>query len=75
VATCEADRIDDIIIRLHDAGLETVALHDRPEGSRLGRYHYVLEMKDDAGITAAQLDEARALEELRFAGCFDAVEY
>ena len=74
VATCEAERIDDIIIRLHDAGLEVVALHDRPEGSRLGRYHYVLELKDEAGITASQLDEARALEELRFAGCFDALE-
>lgn len=74
VATCEADQVDDIIIRLHDAGLEMVALHDRPEGSCLGRYHYVIEMEDAEGITDAQLDAAMALEGVRVAGCFDAVE-
>ena len=74
VATCEASQIDDIIIRLHDAGWEMVALHDRPEGSQLGSYHYVLEMENVAGITDAQLDEAQALEGVRFVGCFDAVE-
>jgi acyl-CoA synthetase (AMP-forming)/AMP-acid ligase II len=69
-----ADRIDDIILQLHEAGLEMVALHDRPEGSALGRYHFVIEMKDPNGITGAQLDAARTLEDVRFAGCFNAVE-
>ena len=35
-AVCEANRIDDIIIEIHNAGLELVTIHDRPEGSRLG---------------------------------------
>ena len=74
VATCAADRIDDIILQLHEAGLEMVALHDRPEGSALGRYHFVIEMKDPDSITGAQLDAARTLEDVRFAGCFNAVE-
>ena len=74
VATCAADRIDDIILQLHEAGLEMVALHDRPEGSALGRYHFVIEMKDPNAITGAQLDAARTLEDVRFAGCFNAVE-
>ena len=74
VATCDADQIDDIIIRLHDAGLEMVALHDRPEGSRLGRYHYVIEMENPAGITDDQLDVALGLEGVRLAGCFNVVE-
>ena len=38
VATCEANQIDDIIVRLHDAGLEMVALHDRPEGGQRPRH-------------------------------------
>ncbi len=74
VATCEANQIDDIIIRLHDAGLELVTLHDRPEGSALGSYHYVIEVENQAGITQAQLDAVRAMDQVRFAGCFDAME-
>ena len=74
VATCEASRIDDIILELHDAGLELVTLHDRPEGSQLGRYHYVIEVENGAGIAGDQLDAVRALEGVRFAGCFNTVE-
>ncbi len=74
VATCAADRIDDILLALHDAGLETVALHDRPEGSRLGMYHYVIEAGDEAGISAAQIQAVCAGEGVRFLGCFRAVD-
>ena len=74
VATCEASRIDDIIVALHDAGLEMVTIHDRPEGSALGNYHYVIEAMDEAGVTAAQIGAACTLEGVRFAGCFNAVE-
>ena len=51
-----------------------MTLHDRPEGSRLGLYHYVIEAEDAQGISPEQIDAARALEEVRFAGCFNAVE-
>ena len=74
VATCEGSRIDDIIVALRDAGLEIVSLHDRPEGSRLGMYHYVIEAEDQAGITDAQVELVSALEGVRFAGCFNAAE-
>lgn len=74
VATCEASRVDDIIVALHDSGLELVTLHDRPEGSALGKYHYVIEVEAEGGVSAAQLDAARALEGVRLAGCFDAIE-
>lgn len=74
VATCEASRIDDVLIALHEAGLEPVTLHDRPEGSRLGLYHYVIEAEDAQGISPVQIEAACAQEEVRFAGCFNAVE-
>jgi len=74
VATCEANRIDDIILRLHEAGMELVTLHDRPEGSRLGKYHYVIEVEQEGGISADLPELVRELEGVRFAGCFNAVE-
>lgn len=71
VATCDGDMIDDIIIALHEAGLELVSLHDRPEGSRLGSYHYVIEVEDEDGVSEAQIDAALAFDEVRYAGRFD----
>ena len=74
VADCEANRIDDIIVCLHDEGLELVALHDRPEGSALGTYHYVIEVENPEGVTQAQVEAALNMEGMRFAGRFNAIE-
>ncbi len=74
VATCEGSRIGDVILALRDAGLEIVSLHDRPEGSRLGLYRYVIEVKDEAGISKDRIAAVTALEGVRFAGCFNAAE-
>ena len=74
VATCDGSRIDDILAAMRDVGLEIVSLHDRPEGSRLGRYHYVIEAEDAEGITDAQVRTISALEGVRFAGRFNAAE-
>ena len=73
-ARCEGSRIDDILLAIRDAGLEIVALHDRPEGSRLGMYHYVIEVEDKTGVTDAQMDAVCALEGLRCAGRFDVLD-
>ena len=73
-ATCEGSLIDDVIVALGEAGLEMVALHDRPEGSALGMYRYVIEVEDPAGITADQIDAACTLDCIRFLGRFNAVE-
>lgn len=74
VATCEANQIDDIIVGLHDAGLEIVSLHDRPEGSALGSYHYLMEVETEADAAEAQIEVACAMDGVRFAGCFNTVE-
>ena len=69
VATCEANRIDDIIVEIHASGLEMVALHDRPEGSALGVYHYLIEVEGDEGVE----EKVSALEEslgIRLLGTF-----
>ena len=74
VATCEAGKIDDIIVEINKSGLELVTLHDRPEGSKLGMYYYILEVEDPKGISEKQLGKIEKLPELRFLGLFDAVE-
>lgn len=74
VATCEANRIDDIMIELHNAGLELVAIHDRPEGSRLGSYYYQIEVENSDGITEKQLKKVESIPEVRILGCFDMME-
>ena len=74
VATCEANRIDDITVEIHNTGLEFVSLHDRPEGSRLGSYHYVIEVEDETGISSAQIEAVSALDDVRFVGSFNSIQ-
>lgn len=74
VADCEANRLDDLIVEIHNAGLELVAIHDRPEGSALDHYRYIIEVTNSDGITSEKLGKICALEEIRFFGCFDSME-
>lgn len=74
VADCEANRIDDIIIEIHDAGLEMVTIHDRPEGSYLGSYHFIIEVEKPEGITEKELEKIEAISEVRCLGAFDVQE-
>ena len=74
VAVCEANRIDDIIIEIHNAGLELVTIHDRPEGSRLGSYRYIIEVEKSGGISKKTLESIAKIPEVRCLGSFEAVE-
>ncbi len=74
IADCGADRIDDLIIEIHKAGLELTAIHDRPEGSALGAYYYLIEAESEEGITDRQLEKITAFPEVRFLGSFDVRE-
>ena len=73
-ADCEAGRIDDIIVALHDAGLELVTLHDRPAGTRLGAYRYLIEAEGTPAVTADHLKAAAEFPEVRFLGSFSVAE-
>ncbi len=74
VASCEANMIDDIIVKLHDAELEFVAIHDRPEGSQLGKYNYIIEVENSSGITDSHIKKIAATSELRYLGRFNVIE-
>lgn len=74
VASCEADRIDDIIVEIHNAGLETVAIHDRPQGNRLGSYNYIIEVENGKGIPEKSIEKICEFPEVRYIGSFNTVE-
>ena len=73
-ASCEANRLDDIIIAIHDAGLELVTVHDRPEGSFLGNYNYIIEVKSGAGLSDSLLAKIDTIPEVRCLGSFNVLE-
>lgn len=72
--SCEANRIDDIIVEIHDAELELVTMHDRPEGSALGKYNYIIEVENLDGISDDQINRISALDGIRWFGSFNTVE-
>ena len=74
VADCEANRIDDILVEIHETGLELVTLHDRPEGSALGHYYYIIEVEDPDGLSEEELLRIGGIEGVRCLGSFDAFE-
>ena len=74
VASCEAGKIDDIIVDIHDVGLEMVTLHDRPEGSGLGIYNYIIEVENENGIKPKQIKRIEDDSDVRFLGSFDVME-
>lgn len=74
VVTCAADRIDDIIAAVHETGLELVALHDRPQGTALGEYHFVVECENPEGVTDEQIAAVSGMAGVRLLGCFRTVE-
>ena len=74
VASCEANRIDDIIVEIHNKGVELVTIHDRPEGSQLGTYNYIIEIENETGLSDKILAELDAIPELRCLGSFNVKE-
>lgn len=71
VARCEANRIDDLIVEIHNAGAELVTIHDRPEGSGLGTYNYILEVEN---VSDKLLKAIEPFSEVSYLGSFPVME-
>lgn len=74
VANCKADMIDDIIVKVHETNTEIVTIHDRPEGSELGKYNYIIEVEDEDGISDELINELSSFSEVRYLGKFNLTE-
>ena len=74
IARCHGDYIDDIIVKIHNADLELVSIHDRPQGDELGSYNYIIEVINVDGISDKQIEVINSIEEIRLLGCFNVIE-
>ena len=74
VATGEAKHIAEILLAVRSAGMEMVSIHDRPEGSDLGIYHYVIEVQCEGGILDGQIGAVSSLKGVRYAGRFQTLQ-
>lgn len=74
VARCHGDFIDDIIVKIHNANLELVSIHDRPKGDELGSYNYIIEVINKDGISDKQIEVINSIEEVSLLGCFNVIE-
>ncbi len=61
-------------MEIHNAGLELVTIHDRPEGSYLRSYRYIVEVVNEEGITENQVKKACAFSEVLYLGSFNVAE-
>ena len=73
VASCEANRLDDIIVEIHDTGVELVTIHDRPEGSQLGTYNYIIEVENESGMSGELIEKLENIPEIHFLGSFNVI--
>jgi prephenate dehydratase len=55
-------------------GTELACVHDRPEGSALGTYRYVIELERADGFTDEELARLEGIGQLAYLGCYARVE-
>ena len=51
-----------------------ISFHDRPEGSMLGKYNYIIEVENKNGATDKLLEKLGAIEDVRILGRFRVAE-
>ena len=73
IANCEAAQIDDIIVDINASGMEMVTIHDRPDGTKLGSYYYVIETEAE-NISSEMIGKITVHNGVRFEGCFSLYE-
>lgn len=73
IVNCEAAQIDDIIVDINASGMEMVTIHDRPDGTKLGSYYYVIETEAE-NISSEMIGKITVHSGVRFEGCFSLYE-
>ena len=74
VAETTADGLPDVLAKACDSGTKLVCVHDRPEGSALGTYRYVIELSREDGFSDAEIKRLEGIEHLTYLGKFSSIE-
>jgi prephenate dehydratase len=74
VATIGASELPAVLDEACQDGTELVCVHDRPEGSALGTYRYVIELAHEGGFTGEELARIEGIEALTYLGRYGHIE-
>ncbi|MBO7673898.1 MAG: hypothetical protein J6S63_02670 [Atopobiaceae bacterium] len=74
VARLSADELPAVLASACSQGTELVCVHDRPEGSALGTYRYVMELSHEGGFTDDELDRIAGIEGLTYLGRYQRLD-
>ena len=74
VAETAADGLPDVLAKAYDSGTKLACVHDRPEGSALGTYRYVIELSREDGFSDAEIKRLEGIEHLTYLGKFSSIE-
>ena len=74
VASIAANELPGVLAKACENGTELVCVHDRPEGSALGTYRYVIELTRKDGFTDTEIKRLEDTGQLAFLGKYSCVE-
>ncbi len=73
-ASSTAEELPDILETACQNGTRLTCVHDRPEGSALGSYRYVIELERESGFTDEEISRLKDAGKLEYLGSFARVE-
>ena len=74
VASISADELPALLEEVCADGTELVSVHDRPEGSALGRYRYVVELARGAGFSSEEIERISGIQGVACLGAYGSMQ-
>ena len=74
VAGITAEELPAVLSEACDGGTTLVCVHDRPAGSALGSYHYVIELTREGGFTDEEIERLEGSGKLTYLGRYSRIE-
>lgn len=74
VADMGAEELPALLDELCVEGTELVSVHDRPEGTELGRYHFVIELRHAGGFAEEELERIKGGAQVDYLGAYRSIE-
>ncbi len=73
-ARTAADKLPGVLDAACSGGAKLVCVHDRPEGSALGTYRYVIELEREDGFSDEEISRLEGIDALEYLGRYSRVE-
>jgi prephenate dehydratase/chorismate mutase/prephenate dehydratase len=74
VADISAGELPEVLAKACVDGTELTCVHDRPDGTALGSYRYVIELERGGGFSQGELERLKGIGQLEYLGSYARVE-